>query len=86
MSLQSKTSSPGEDVESIPKIGVFVCHCGANIGKVVDCPKVAEAALGLPGVVVSKDIGYACSEPGQQEIKDLIEEYGLERVVVASCS
>lgn len=68
------------------KIGVYVCHCGLNIAQTVDCRKVAEMAAGLDDVVVSRDVAYACSEPGQQEIKDDIEEYGLNRIVVASCS
>jgi len=70
-----------ENMEGHRRIGVYVCHCG-----LVDCPKVAETAAGLDDVVVSKDIGYACSEPGQQQIKDDIIEHGLDRVVVASCS
>jgi heterodisulfide reductase subunit A len=74
------------DEEQTPRIGVYVCHCGLNIGKTVDCPMVAEAAAGFDGVVVAKDVGYACSEPGQQEIKDDILEHGLDRIVVASCS
>ena len=69
-----------------PKIGVYVCHCGLNIAQTVDCEKVATLASQLDGVVVSKNIGYACSEPGQHEIRVDIEESGLDRVVVASCS
>ncbi len=68
------------------RIGVYVCHCGSNIAQTVNCPKVSETASGLEDVVVSKDIAYACSEPGQQEIRQDIQEYGLERIVVASCS
>jgi len=75
-----------ENMEEHRRIGVYVCHCGLNIAKTVDCPRVAEAAAGLDDVVVSKDIGYACSEPGQQQMKDDILEHGLDRVVVASCS
>ncbi len=75
-----------ENTEDNPRIGVYVCHCGLNIAQTVDCPKVAEFASKLDGVVVSKDISYACSEPGQQEIKDDIYEHGLDRIVVASCS
>jgi heterodisulfide reductase subunit A len=75
-----------EGVDEPRRIGVYVCHCGLNIAKTVDCQKVAETAAGLEDVVVSKDIGYACSEPGQQQIKDDIIENGLDRVVVASCS
>jgi len=69
-----------------PRIGVYVCHCGLNIAQTVDCQKVAESAALLSDVIVSKDIGYACSEPGQQQMKDDIKEYELDRVVVASCS
>jgi heterodisulfide reductase subunit A-like polyferredoxin len=68
------------------RIGVYVCHCGSNIAQTVNCPKVSEAASRLEDVVISKDIAYACSEPGQQEIRQDIEEHGLERIVVASCS
>jgi heterodisulfide reductase subunit A-like polyferredoxin len=75
-----------DDVDEPRRIGVYVCHCGLNIAKTVDCQKVAETAAGMNDVVISKDIGYACSEPGQQQIKDDILEHGLDRVVVASCS
>jgi heterodisulfide reductase subunit A-like polyferredoxin len=75
------------DVEAEePRIGVYVCHCGLNIAQTVDCQGVAESAGALKGVLVSKDIGYACSEPGQQQIKDDILEHDLDRIVVASCS
>jgi len=72
--------------ENTSRIGVYVCHCGLNIAQSVDCARVAEAVAGLENVVVSKDIVYACSEPGQQEMKDDIAEHGLDRIVVASCS
>ena len=68
------------------RIGVYVCHCGSNIAQTVNCPKVSETASQLEDVVISKDIPYACSEPGQQEIRQDIEEHNLERIVVASCS
>ncbi len=68
------------------RVGVYVCHCGSNIGGVVDCPGVAEYARGLPNVVISRDYKYMCSDPGQKLIQDDIKEHGLTRVVVASCS
>ena len=68
------------------KVGVFICHCGENIGRTVDCPAVAEAASHLPGVAVSMDYKYMCSDPGQQMIKKAIVEQGLTGVVVAACS
>jgi heterodisulfide reductase subunit A len=57
-----------------------------NIAQTVDCEKVAESACLFDDVVVSGNIGYACSEPGQQQIKNDIQEHGLDRVVIASCS
>ncbi len=68
------------------RIGVFICHCGSNIGSTVDTPEVARRALGLADVVYATDIMYTCSEPGQQSIIDAVKEYGLDGVVVASCS
>ena len=72
--------------EENPRIGVYVCHCGLNIAQTVDCPKVTQMAANLDDVVISKDISYACSEPGQKEMRDDIYENDLDRVVVASCS
>ena len=68
------------------RVGVYVCHCGSNIGGTVDCAAVAAYARELPGVVYAANQGYTCSEPGQAQIKQDIHEYGLNRVVVASCS
>jgi heterodisulfide reductase subunit A2 len=70
----------------VPKIGVFVCHCGINIAGTVDVKRVAEAAAGEPGVTHTETIIYACAPDGQQKIRDLIKEKGLNRVVVASCT
>ena len=69
-----------------PRIGVFVCHCGLNIGGIVDVPSVAEYASKLPNVVYSADNMYTCSSDTQEIIKERIEEYHLNRVIVASCS
>jgi heterodisulfide reductase subunit A len=74
-----------KDDEDI-RIGVYVCHCGLNIGAVVDCEAVSEYAKSLDGVVVADHPMYSCSEPGQQQIKNDIKEHKLNRIVVASCS
>jgi len=71
---------------SDPKIGVYVCHCGVNIAATVDVEAVARYAAELPGVVVSRDYKYCCSDPGQEMIRQDIAELGLDRVVVAACS
>jgi len=68
------------------RIGVYVCHCGKNIGGTVRCEEVAEFARNLPGVTLAKDSLYTCSEPGQEQIKSDIREHKLNRVVVASCT
>jgi len=70
----------------IPKVGVYVCHCGINISATVDVKAVAEYAAGLPGVTVAREYTYMCSDPGQGLIKNDIRDLGLNRVVVASCS
>ncbi|MDE5619867.1 MAG: CoB--CoM heterodisulfide reductase iron-sulfur subunit A family protein [Ruminococcus sp.] len=68
------------------RIGVFVCHCGTNIAATVDVKAVAEALSHEPGVVISQEYQYMCSEAGQNLVKDAIKEYGLTGVVVCSCS
>lgn len=68
------------------KTGVYVCHCGTNIAAVVDVAAVAEFARGLDGVVLARDYTYMCSNPGQDLIKQDIAEFGLNRIVVASCT
>jgi len=69
-----------------PRIGVFVCHCGTNIGGVVDVKSVAEYAKTLPGVVFTTTNLYTCAEDGLASIRDSIKEHNLNRVIVASCT
>lgn len=68
------------------RIGVFVCWCGENIARTVDTVKLAQAAKDFPGVVVSVDYKYMCSDPGQKIMKDAIKNDRLTGVVVALCS
>jgi len=68
------------------RIGVYVCNCGTNIAKIVDCDAVIEHCSTLPGVVVARPYKYMCSNPGQQMIVEDIKEQKLNRVVVAACS
>jgi heterodisulfide reductase subunit A len=68
------------------KIGVFVCHCGANIGSVVNVPSVVEDARMLPGVVHAQEQLFSCATNAANEITDLAVEKGLNRVVIAACS
>ncbi|MCK4233879.1 FAD-dependent oxidoreductase, partial [candidate division WOR-3 bacterium] len=69
-----------------PRIGVFICQCGINIGGFVDVPSVVEYAKTLPNVVYAEDNLFTCSEDTQRKIKEAIKELNLNRVVVASCT
>jgi heterodisulfide reductase subunit A len=68
------------------KIGVYICHCGSNIAGTVDVAAVRDFAAEDPSVVVSRDYKFMCSDPGQELITEDIKRFGLNRVVVASCS
>ena len=78
---------PEMDLRGIgPRIGVFVCHCGINIGGVVDVPSVVEYTKTLPHVVYAADNLFTCSQDTAVKMGEMIKEHGLTRVVVASCS
>ena len=69
-----------------PRIGVFVCHCGINIGGVVAVPEVVEYAKSLPNVVYAEANVYTCSQDTQKLIREKIQQNKLNRVIVASCT
>jgi heterodisulfide reductase subunit A len=78
---------PERDVsQERPRIGVFVCHCGINIGGVVNVPEVVEYAKTLPNVVYAEANVYTCSQDTQKLIKEKIQANKLNRVIVASCT
>ncbi|HEY5897078.1 MAG TPA: CoB--CoM heterodisulfide reductase iron-sulfur subunit A family protein [Burkholderiales bacterium] len=78
---------PERDVsKEEPKVGVFVCHCGANIGRVVNVPSVVEFASTLKNVVHAQESLFACSTDNAQQIADTIRDKGLNRVVIAACT
>ena len=84
---QTKTYPPEKDTtHEGPRIGVFVCHCGINIGGIVDVPSVVEYTRTLPNVTYAEDNLYTCSQDTQEKIKSIIDEQGINRVIVASCS
>jgi heterodisulfide reductase subunit A-like polyferredoxin len=68
------------------RVGVFVCHCGSNIGGYLDVPDVTEYAGSLPGVVHAEANLYTCSQDSIRHITETVQEKGLNRVVVASCT
>jgi len=78
---------PERDVtQEEPRVGVFVCHCGTNIGGFLDVPGVAEYAATLPGVVHAEHNLYTCSQDSIRHIVEVIQEHNLNRVVVAACT
>jgi len=86
--LTTRREYPDEkDISAEPaQIGVFVCHCGSNIAGFLDVPDVAAYARELPGVVHAEDLLYACSQDAIDQITQSVDEHGINRVVVASCS
>ena len=86
--MHKKLEIPEErDVEGEePRIGVFICNCGINIGGIVDVPEVTEYASHLPYVVYAGHDLFTCSEDSQAKMKEIIKEHNINRVVVASCS
>jgi len=85
--VKEEVHPPEKDVAGQePRIGVFVCHCGINIGGVVNVPEVREYAATLPNVVFADANLYTCSQDTQEKIKAMIEAHNLNRVIVASCS
>ncbi len=85
--IREKVYPPELDVSAQePRIGVFVCHCGINIGGVIDVPSVVEYASKLPGVIYVEHNLYTCSQDTQEKIKEKVKEHNLNRVIVASCT
>ena len=78
---------PERDVsQEQPRVGVFVCSCGSNIGGFVNVPSVTEYATRLPNVVHAESNLYTCSQDSIKHITEQVIEHGLNRVVVASCT
>jgi heterodisulfide reductase subunit A-like polyferredoxin len=86
-SVTVKQYPPARDVQyATPRVGVFICHCGSNIGGFLDVPSLTEFSKNLPFVVYTENNLFTCSQDTQTHIKDIIAEYNINRVVVASCS
>ena len=85
--VQERTYPAEQDVSSQePRIGVFVCNCGTNIGGIVNVPEVAEYARTLPGVHFVEENLFTCAQDTQDKMKEIIEKEKLNRVVVAACT
>jgi heterodisulfide reductase subunit A2 len=77
---------PEREIADGERVGVFVCHCGINIGGVVDVPGTVDYAAKLPGVAHTEEFLFTCSTDSQQKMAQVIKDQGLTKVVVASCS
>jgi Heterodisulfide reductase, subunit A and related polyferredoxins len=78
---------PEKDVsQEEPKVGVFVCHCGANISRIVDVPATVDYSLSLPNVVYAQQQLFSCATNSAKEISDIAIEKGFNRLVIAACS
>jgi heterodisulfide reductase subunit A len=72
--------------EQKPRIGVFVCNCGVNIGGIADVPAIAEYAKSLPNVTYVQENLFSCSQDTQDKMSEVIKEQKLNRIVVAACT
>jgi len=84
--VEIKTYPNEIEIDDTPRIGVFVCACGSNIGGVVDVPAVARYAATLKDVVFVDTNLYSCAQNTQELITEKIRVNGLNRVVVAACT
>lgn len=85
--IEEKEYPPERDITGEPpRVGVFVCHCGTNIAKVVDVAGVVQYAKGLGGVVHAEENLFSCSIDSVTHMVETIKEKGLNRVVVAACT
>jgi len=78
--------SPHDESASPVRVGVYVCHCGTNIAGTIDVHDVIAFSAALPNVALAREYKYMCSDPGQELIRKDIQEYNLDRIVVAACS
>jgi len=82
---QQPKVEPIVDID-VPRIGVFVCHCGSNIAGVIDVEEVVEFSKNIPGVVYASNQMFSCAGNTQKEIEDAIKDKEINRVVIAACS
>jgi len=79
--------APERDTQGeAPRVGVFICDCGLNIGGVIDVEKIAAQAAGLPDVIASETVGHGCGVESMARIQSVIQAQGINRVVIAGCS
>ncbi len=83
---EEKEYPPEKELADELRTGVFICHCGINIGGVVDVESVVADIADRPDVAIAEDNIYSCSQDALDKIKNMVQEEDLNRVVVASCT
>lgn len=78
--------SPHDESANAVRVGVYVCHCGTNIAGTIDVHDVIGFSAALPNVALAREYKYMCSDPGQELIRKDIQDFGLNRIIVAACS
>jgi heterodisulfide reductase subunit A-like polyferredoxin len=85
--VKEKVFPDEKDIEGEePRIGVFVCNCGINIGGIADVPAIAKYAKSLPNIVYVEENLFTCSQDTQDKMAEVIKEHNLNRIVVAACT
>ncbi len=85
--IKEKTFPQEREVaQEEPRVGVFVCNCGTNIGGFADVPAIARYAETLPNVVYVEENLFTCSQDTQDKLVEVIREQNLNRIVVAACT
>ncbi len=85
----TKTKEYPKELDTLtqdPRVGVFVCNCGTNIGGIVDVPAVAKYARDLPNVAYVEENMFTCAQDTQDKMKQIVEENNLNRIVIAACT
>ena len=65
------------------KIGVYICHCGGNISDYVDVEELGKMLAEENGVVISKDVMFACADSNQKEMVEIVTAYPNAKIIFA---
>jgi heterodisulfide reductase subunit A len=67
------------------RTGVVLCCCGGSSSSIIDLSRVAVELQDMPGVTSVREMSQICTELAAREIKALVSEEKLNRLVVAAC-
>lgn len=72
--------------QDVPRTGVILCECGGLIGTHLDLDELLKNTAGLPGIIYTHHEAYPCSKDGMERLRQVIQEKGLERILIAGCA